>query len=59
MTSSGWEQKVREALASRDELLSIAAHELRSPMAALQLVLERLLELSKLNEGHGGDGVER
>jgi signal transduction histidine kinase len=54
MTSPGWEQQVREALASRDEFLSIAAHELRSPITALQLTLERLLRRA-FNVGNAGD----
>jgi signal transduction histidine kinase len=35
-----------EALRARDEFLSVASHELRTPVAALQLQLEALRELS-------------
>ena len=37
--------RAEAAIAARDELLSVAAHELRSPVAALQLQLEALEEL--------------
>lgn len=36
------QRKLREALQARDDLVSMAAHELRSPLGALQLVAERL-----------------
>jgi PAS domain S-box-containing protein len=36
-------QETREAVAARDEFLSIASHELRTPLTPLQLQLERLL----------------
>lgn len=37
------QRQLREALRARDELVSMAAHELRSPLGALQLIVERLL----------------
>lgn len=36
------QQDLRAALRARDELVSLAAHELRSPLGALQLVAERI-----------------
>jgi len=36
------QKQLRDALQARDELVSMAAHELRSPLGALQLVAERL-----------------
>lgn len=36
------QHQLREALQARDELVSMAAHELRSPLGALQLIAERL-----------------
>lgn len=36
------QRQLREALQSRDDLVSMAAHELRSPLGALQLLAERL-----------------
>jgi PAS domain S-box-containing protein len=42
--------QAREAIAARDEFLSIASHELRTPLTALMLQLQRLQKLIGLAE---------
>lgn len=60
------EQRARvaaeEALAARDRFLSIASHELRTPVASLQLATEAMLrarEQGRLDEGRLGTGLDR
>ncbi|MBX5480296.1 MAG: PAS domain S-box protein [Myxococcaceae bacterium] len=48
--------RVREALRVRDEFLTIASHELRTPVATLQLLAQGLLRAA---ERPGGEGLER
>jgi signal transduction histidine kinase len=46
--------ELRDAVKSRDELVSMAAHELRSPLGALYLVAERLARRAlELPDAHG------
>jgi two-component system, OmpR family, sensor kinase len=40
-------ETLREAVRARDELISIAAHELRNPMTPILLQVERLLDLAR------------
>lgn len=60
------EQRARaaaeEALVARDRFLSIASHELKTPVATLQLAAESILrtrELGKLDEARLGSGLGR
>jgi signal transduction histidine kinase len=52
------EEELREAVQARDEFLSIASHELRTPVTALELNLTSILPLARsgrAGEGGGGD----
>lgn len=60
------EQRARvaaeEALAARDRFLSIASHELRTPVASLQLATEAMLrarEQGRLDDDRLGTGLDR
>lgn len=60
------EQRARvaaeEALAARDRFLSIASHELRTPVASLQLATEAMLrarEQGRLDDARLGTGLDR
>ena len=59
-------RRAREAIRARDEFLSIAAHELNTPLATLSLLIEAMLEAGLAAEQAGedvgavvGDGLER
>jgi signal transduction histidine kinase/CheY-like chemotaxis protein len=59
-------RRAREAIRERDEFLSIAAHELNTPLATLSLLIEAMLEAGLAAEQAGedvglavGDGLER
>jgi signal transduction histidine kinase len=59
-------RRAREAIRARDEFLSIAAHELNTPLATLSLLIEAMLEAGVAAEDAGqdvgaavGDGLER
>jgi signal transduction histidine kinase/CheY-like chemotaxis protein len=59
-------RRAREAIRARDEFLSIAAHELNTPLATLSLLIEAMLEAGVAAEQAGedvgaavGDGLER
>lgn len=49
------EEELREAIQARDEFLSIASHELRTPVTALELNLASILPLVR---GRNGQAVE-
>ncbi|MCS6911712.1 MAG: PAS domain-containing sensor histidine kinase [Myxococcales bacterium] len=40
-------QRLQEAILARDEFLSIASHELRSPLTSMQLALQHLLRIAR------------
>lgn len=48
------EEDLRRALGARDTFLSIASHELKSPITVLQLVLERLQRGARRETSFGG-----
>jgi signal transduction histidine kinase len=45
LENAGLYRKVQDALAARDEFLSIAAHEIRGPIAALRLAVQGMQQL--------------
>lgn len=49
------QHELREAVQSRDELVSMTAHELRSPLGALQLIAERLCRKANDMGDHAGE----
>ena len=49
------QHELREAVQSRDELVSMTAHELRSPLGALQLIAERLCRKANDMGTHAGE----
>jgi signal transduction histidine kinase len=51
--------QLRRALAARDELISIAAHELRSPITSLQLVLQRMYRSAKRRDERSPEQLGR
>lgn len=53
------EAQLRSALAARDELISIAAHELRSPITSIQLVLQRMHRKAKRRDERSPEQLER
>ncbi len=52
------EEELREAVQARDEFLSIASHELRTPVTALELNLTSILPLARSGR-LAGDGQEK
>ncbi len=53
------EQKVEEALRSRDEFLSIASHELKTPITPIKLQLQSLGRLAKKEEAISREKVRQ
>ncbi|HKE18016.1 MAG TPA: ATP-binding protein [Kofleriaceae bacterium] len=50
------EEELREAVQARDEFLSIASHELRTPVTALELNLTSILPLARSGRSNGESG---
>ena len=50
------QNQLQEALVARDELVSMAAHELRSPISAVALAVE---QISRKAKAHGTDDISR
>lgn len=53
------EAQLRRTLDSRDEFLSVATHELRSPIASVRLMLERIYRTVKKGGAWSAEEIER
>jgi PAS domain S-box-containing protein len=51
------EETLREAIALREDFLSVASHELRTPLTSLRLEVENLLRFARRSAGEASDGI--